>query len=643
MRVAEGLAAEIRRVWPEASNDPNDRIDLLVGVRTGGDVDLLIALDLETSRAIPGPRRANATSPSIACGLIAVEIKQLDASRFERVGNELFARYRDDRSHRSVSDQARDAAYGLKNFAANSGFPNLFVHAVAWLTELDPAGLEGIDPAIVGRTGWAGLLTAAWNQNRSLSEAGGRRREGVRAVRDRLLLRQTLTPLDRTKSERISRDALIRGLVDELAPQAGTATIHLSGHGGSGKTTALVLLATRLATRYHARVLILSFHHALCGDIRHVLEGMPEAKALVGDSIHVETATSFLLSLVEAFGADLPYMPDKPNKSIDFGRTNAVYREVAAILRSTGGAEMRDDLIAENRERFDWDHVLVDEAQDWTDDERDLLIAAYGSRRLVLADGLVQLIRRQTSCNWLRDVPKNERILSHLGESLRMQRNVALFVNAFAKAIGFSDWRVEPRAELLGGRVVILEGQLDDAPALVHALQIAAAPGKADPVDNLICVPHSGIVGDEAGGRRSRLAVELQAAGADVWDGCVPLNRSVAPASANAWRILQYDSCRGLEGWATLLLALDDMYANRLKHPNDVTTGRAADPGLVAKRWLLIPLTRAVHLLVVHVRDPLSPVVWMLREAVQAMPAGVVEWYAANDGASRLAGVKPGT
>ena len=36
--------------------------------------------------------------------------------------------------------------------------------------------------------------------------------------------------------------------------------IRLTGHGGSGKTTALILLATRLAVHDSARVLVLTFH-----------------------------------------------------------------------------------------------------------------------------------------------------------------------------------------------------------------------------------------------------------------------------------------------------------------------------------------------------------------------------------------------
>jgi len=73
-------------------------------------------------------------------------------------------------------------------------------------------------------------------------------------------------------------------------------------------------------------------------------------------------------------------------------------------------------------------------------------------------------------------------------------------------------------------------------------------------------------------------------------------------------------------------MALDDLFANKLKHPNLHDGDETVDIELAARRWLLIPLTRAVNLLVIHVRDPHSAVARMLREGAAAMPAGVVEW-----------------
>ena len=72
------------------------------------------------------------------------------------------------------------------------------------------------------------------------------------------------------------------------------------------------------------------------------------------------------------------------------------------------------------------------------------------------------------------------------------------------------------------------------------------------------------------------------------------------------------------------------------KYFPNARTGAGAvqiDPVTVAKRWLLIPLTRAVHLLVVHVRDPHSPVASMQREVASTPPKVAVALDPASNGA----------
>jgi hypothetical protein len=455
----------------------------------------------------------------------------------------------------------------------------------------------------------------------------------VRAVRDRLLVRRTLSPLDRTKAKRIAQDAVLAELVREVAERAGHGIIRLAGHGGSGKTTALTLLAARLASVYSGRVLILTFHQALCGDIRSIVDAMPQARAAASKNLRVQTMTGFLLSLLEVAGE----IPLKEGGAPDYERLDGAYREVTTLFDDGPEGSTAMSVVACDRDRFDWDYILIDEAQDWTDAERDFLVAVYGHRRLILADGLMQLVRRQVSCDWFRGVPVHERETRYLGDSLRMLRNVALFANAFAQAIGLQDWTVKPHPGLAGGRVVIVEGEMEERLPLILAMGEAAEAGNARPVDTLVCVPPTEVEALPEGVRRSRVGTELQAAGMPVWDACDSAVRGLAPAETDSWRVIQYDSCRGLQGWAVLLLALDDLYANKLKHPNLHAGDEDVDSEFAARRWLLIPLTRAVHLLVIHVRDLASPVAAMLKEAAGAMPAEVVEWHSARDGATRVA------
>jgi hypothetical protein len=630
VRIAERLAEEIRAAWPEVANHATDRIALLVGIRSGTDVDLLIVIDFEHPRPLPVKKRVGVPVPEFCSGLIVVEVKQLDPECFERIGNQFYSVYAGARSKRSCVDQARDGSIGIQNIAASSGLKNLFVHSIAWLTEVPTDQLRDADASLVGReVGFREIFAAAYAQNHSLGYESDQTRSGVRAVRARLLNRPVLTALDRIKTDKISRSAVVNEFISELAPRAGKVAIRLAGHGGSGKTTALILLAIRLALLHGGRVLFLTYHHALCGDIRHVIAGIPDASGISPSQLHVETATDFLLGIVEATGTSAPL---DALGAVDYTKLDALYPDVTAFLSDPDTA---DGLKAIDPERLAWDHVLIDESQDWSDAERDLVLAAYGHKRLVLADGLAQLVNRQTSCNWLQHVPRAEHEYHILGDSLRMQRNVATFANAFAAAAGFADWRVKPRADLTGGRIVVIEGALEDPASLVKSIGRIAAAGKAKPLDNLICVPPTFIQGS-ADNRASSIATALEAEGEPVWDACNRITRTLPSTDENAWRIIQYASCRGLEGWATVLFAIDDLYANKLKYPSSSDADGDIDAELVARRWLLIPLTRAVHLLVVHVRDPESPVGSLLREATSALPKGVVEWYSAGGVAASL-------
>lgn len=615
--VAERLVAQIRQLWPDVAASKTDRIDILVGVRTPADIDVVVAIDLASPRRIPPVKRRDGTmSPPghVQCALLAIEIKQLDSLRFERIGNQIFARYGTHLEGRSVASQADDAAKSLKTFAARYGCGGLFVHALGWLTEVDEVALEGIGSSVLGHeAGWFELLDAAAQQHDVLSEAGNERtREGVRAVRALLLNRRAISSRDKARSERFARDEAGQKFVKDLAASAGSKLIRLAGRGGSGKTTVLALLAGELATMRGERVLVLTFHRALRGDIEHLLRTTLDQPALLGTRLHVETMTEFLLAALRGLEFEIPLTPEG---AIAFAKLDDTLREATAKLAGGPDGEWASLLRASDPPRFDWDHVFIDEAQDWTDAERDFLLRLFGHCRITIADGIDQLVRRQTPCDWLTGIPSKERVNRMLGDSLRMQRNVALFANAVADAAGFERWHVEPRDDLPGGRIIIAVGDNVASPELVRAIAASAREGNADPVDCLVCVPHSNIM-QEAGGRRhARFADVVAAAGGRAWDASDPGTRGTAPTDKDLWRIVQYDSCRGLEGWIALALDLDDFYANRLRHPNFHPDEQHGDPATVARRWLMIPLTRAVHTLVITIRDPQSPVAGILRAA----------------------------
>ena len=110
----------------------------------------------------------------------------------------------------------------------------------------------------------------------------------------------------------------------------------------------------------------------------------------------------------------------------------------------------------------------------------------------MLADGIDQLVRRQTPCDWTTSVKREDRLHIDLAQSLRMSRNVAEFTTAMASAMGMEGWRITPHPELSGGRIVI-QPRLYDREFFDEALASLKA-AKLHPRDLLVCVPPSEIV-----------------------------------------------------------------------------------------------------------------------------------------------------
>ena len=281
---------------------------------------------------------------------------------------------------------------------------------------------------------------------------------------------------------------------------------------------------------------------------------------------------------------------------------------------------------------------LIDEAQDWSDAERDFLRALYGHRRLVLGDGQEQLIQRQQSCDWNAGVPAAERRrLPHgrLAADAPQRRDLREQLRPSHDAS--QTWNITPREELPGGRILIVTGDVE-TPAFARALVAAAAVNKADPVDCLVWSLPAVSKKTKSAASTPASASPRKKPACQVWDGTDSAIRGTAPDRTDRIRIVQYDSCRGLEGWITVALHLDELYLQRTKYPNLNPADPPIDAAVVAKRWLLIPLTRAVHTLIVTLRDPDSVVAGYLRSASQdpALPRGVAEWMTAEECIRRL-------
>jgi hypothetical protein len=213
-----------------------------------------------------------------------------------------------------------------------------------------------------------------------------------------------------------------------------------------------------------------------------------------------------------------------------------------------------------------------------------------------------------------------------------MKANLANFANQFAAALGLPGWNVDANAQAHGGRVIVIEGDYFAVPEVHRRLIDLNATDGNQPVDMLMCVPPKLVKYPAAAEPRSLAAERLEGEGFTVWDGVSTTVRDSYPVSVAQLRIVQYDSCRGLEGWVVIALALDELY----RYKRETWQPSAAEPGLFsddpeeshrhAARWLMIPLSRAIDTLVVEIATKPS----VVRDAllkVAKVCQDFVEWH----------------
>ena len=152
-----------------------------------------------------------------------------------------------------------------------------------------------------------------------------------------------------------------------------------------------------------------------------------------------------------------------------------------------------------------------------------------------------------------------------------------------------------------------------------------------EPIDMLFCVPPSW-VNKINGGRESTVAKAYKSWNKEVWDAVDLDEREDCPTSANQFRIVQYDSCRGLKGWVVVCFALDEFFEYKRSNAEFADSTKAdmffeAEQAAIdyAKHWLMIPLTRAIDTLVIHVNSVDSYVGGILKELHLKYPQEV-EW-----------------
>jgi AAA domain len=640
---AAHLRTQILAVWPDIAQNANDHVKIFVGLKLYGyrieDIDVVVIGHFASPRSFDVefkfyPRDGDPFIPrraAVKSFLLVIEAKSHDAMGVKFEDKTAAVRY----GHgtravwESVTEKNRQQMFEFKHYLADHGVDRVYVQDLIFFSGLRendfpkrPHNCFGIDSSFERILNILGQVSAPQHHQRDVLISFGSDEVFEKILSPNFPLFQSLepTPLDRRRMDRIVKAALPETWLDDLTRKQ----IIIRGRGGVGKTVILLQMAYRAFDREQLRSLVLTYNKALVADMRRTMALLGVPRSLENGGICIDTVHAFIgrlmrgLGIIENYDGFLQRYEERKGQLLEYVRTKAVSQSDI------------DNLVNQNPAEFLWDIIFVDEGQDWPANEIEILRAVYSPERIVVADGIDQFVRNSVA-DWSVGISREHLRPRRLTRCLRMKANLALFVADFASALGLQAWDLEPNPDANGGRVLIVEGDLTAHAEIYEDVCNDAAKLGNYPVDLLACVPPS-LVLDGASETPSLPGRTLTARGKKVWDASSVDVREHFPTDREALRIVQYDSCRGLEGWTVINYGFDDFWEYKFRQWMSSSHGtgnlldtpeeRAAD---FASRWAMIPLTRAMDTLVINV----SARPGVIRQAlakVHKQRADFVEW-----------------
>lgn len=405
-------------------------------------------------------------------------------------------------------------------------------------------------------------------------------------------------------------------------PTSDDITI-LRGKAGTGKTFLLLQYALHLSNpQTKNRCLLLTYNHALVNDIRRLINFLDIPDGIENHTIQITTLHSFFESLMKILHIKTSNIHVEGFREEEYLRNLGLLKtKIDYILQESKIEKLKDDISIP----IDWDYILVDEAQDWHEEERDILVKVYGKSRIIVADGGKQMLRNPKHLSWGRDSYE-------LSVGKRQKSNIVSFLNTLAEVMEIG-WKQKNDNTLVGGKVIIKKNY--DRDFHIKMSQYCQK-NKCDNYDILMLVPSNLVLTDEKGNKYFKNAESMKQAGVRIFDGTRNKNREQYSTDANCSRLYQYDSCRGLEGWVVVCMQFDVLLENKKKifkpQKNNDSIALQSDYEQLEQHlwmWIMLSFTRAVDTLVITIKDTESEIAKMLHKVADKLD--FVEWAVEND------------
>lgn len=459
-------------------------------------------------------------------------------------------------------------------------------------------------------------------------------------------VKKNVGDISRAHFERMSKKILKDQKFAEaiLDTDKGGKFVVIQGKAGTGKTVKLLNIACDLCLNHNRRCLILTYNFTLVADIRRTLTFAHIPDGVGKESVRIMTLFKFFIDLFEGFGI---YTGKDVLDDAEFFKNYESYcKALSEFIKQNKKPNVDiEEIMKQNHQLVSWDYILIDEAQDWNPHEVEILYSIFGPSKIVISQAPDQKIRPTNNPHWIKPKWRIERDFVQTNEkkSFRQKANLVNFVNQFAEKANLS-WELEPREDFSGGKIIITPNYTIDLHNEVYSNCLKNG-NKA--YEMLFLVPPSKVIFDGEKKitfkrneqditktiKQQHCSLVDQFNGAiDFWDGTNKELRRDYPVKLDQHRLIQYESCRGLEGWTVVCIEIDELVRNlskKYKEEEEQDELALETPEERKNRyiymWSLIPLTRAIDTLVITIKDKNSDVAKKLHEIYTANK-NFIEW-----------------
>jgi len=531
--------------------------------------------------------------------LLILELKKHNTTNSISIRNdEIFVKQNDE--FHNASNQSFNQVHPLKNFLIKK--LNINENEVPRITNLiwlyrwggdKPEGYEDVENLILGDLNFDSLLEQLCKINPPVEYSDNPKNYQYGGVKKDILSKMNLFFEDRLKEKAIGIGNISKNKLNKIIKKdidlehssylksLGNHLIILKGNPGTGKTIYLINLA------YHSRdneftPIVLTFNKALSQDIDRLME-----YSGFGGLIQINTLHQFFINILKINGF---LNKEEFNIFKENIYTNLLNNLFDLIKEIPTSVDVRNQL------GIKFDLVFVDEAQDCEEIERDLIFKIFGINNSIISIGNRQIVRHnRVETNWALGTNRDQRKVSNLKISHRNKKDLTDWFNAFSNIhFSLNPWELQENKNLNGGKLILLK-TCDYSKAFHVQLDNKLIEHENSKYDLMFLTPNKSINIDYS----FDLSEKLNCWNFNNFNNNIEENKN-KNFPIDAYRILNYQSCRGLEAWTLVIWNLDIIVQNiKLNFCEGFPEATNLEIIKNINNWLLMIFTRAIDTLVI--------------------------------------------